>query len=108
MQLDSSRNHIILVNLWISMINISVMATTILPCFFGMNLGSNLPENEPFYFYSVCAASLLVAVSSFPVARSIYFRHWRKIMHREHYEEKMLRWGGGVREEEGEGGWGGG
>ena len=38
MQLDSSRNHIIMVNLWLSMINISVMATTILPAFFGMNL----------------------------------------------------------------------
>jgi hypothetical protein len=38
MQLDSSRNHIILVNLWLSMINISVMATTILPAFFGTAL----------------------------------------------------------------------
>jgi VIT1/CCC1 family predicted Fe2+/Mn2+ transporter len=35
MQLDSSRNHIILVNLWLSMISISVMAATILPAFFG-------------------------------------------------------------------------
>lgn len=38
MQLDSSRNHIILVNLWLSMISISVMAATILPAFFGAQL----------------------------------------------------------------------
>jgi hypothetical protein len=53
MQLDSSRNHIILVNLWLSMINISVMATTILPAFFGMNLSSGLPEETTEHFYYV-------------------------------------------------------
>jgi hypothetical protein len=35
MQLDSSRNHIIMVNLWLSMLNISVMASTIFPAYFG-------------------------------------------------------------------------
>jgi hypothetical protein len=35
MQLDSSRNHIIMVNLWLSMLNISVMAATIFPAYFG-------------------------------------------------------------------------
>jgi hypothetical protein len=53
MQLDSSRNHIIMVNLWLSMLNISVMATTILPAFFGMNLGSGLAEADPTVFYAV-------------------------------------------------------
>lgn len=53
MQLDSSRNHIILVNLWLSMINISVMATTILPAWFGMNLHSGLPEESTHHFYMV-------------------------------------------------------
>jgi hypothetical protein len=53
MQLDSSRNHIIMVNLWLSMLNISVMATTILPAFFGMNLGSGLEEADPTVFYAV-------------------------------------------------------
>jgi hypothetical protein len=53
MQLDSSRNHIIMVNLWLSMLNISVMATTILPAFFGMNLGSGLSEGSPEHFYLV-------------------------------------------------------
>ena len=53
MQLDSSRNHIILVNLWLSMISISVMATTILPAFFGMNLQSGVPDQTPEHFYMV-------------------------------------------------------
>jgi hypothetical protein len=53
MQLDSSRNHIIMVNLWLSMLNISVMATTIVPAFFGMNLASGLSETEPALFYLV-------------------------------------------------------
>lgn len=53
MQLDSSRNHIILVNLWLSMISISVMAMTILPAWFGMNLHSGLPEESTHHFYMV-------------------------------------------------------
>ena len=53
MQLDSSRNHIIMVNLWLSIVNISVMATTILPAFFGMNLSSGLSDAEPVWFYMV-------------------------------------------------------
>ncbi len=40
MQLDSSRNYIMLENLWISVGAISVMITTLLPAFFGMNLGA--------------------------------------------------------------------
>lgn len=56
MQLDSSRNHIIMVNLWLSMLNISVMATTILPAFFGMNLHSGLSEEDPNIFLAVCDA----------------------------------------------------
>jgi hypothetical protein len=67
MQLDSSRNHIIMVNLWLSMLNISVMATTILPAFFGMNLGSGLEESDPTVFYAVrtaaAAAVLLLRLS---------------------------------------------
>jgi hypothetical protein len=55
MQLDSSRNHIILVNLWLSMINISVMGTTILPAFFGMNLASGLSDESTEHFYYVSA-----------------------------------------------------
>jgi hypothetical protein len=53
MQLDSSRNHIIMVNLWLSIVNISVMGTTILPAFFGMNLSSGLSDQDPYFFYAV-------------------------------------------------------
>lgn len=92
MQLDSSRNHIIMVNLWLSMINISVMATTILPAFFGMNLHSGLPDESTQHFYAVVALSVGVAALSFPVARWLYFRHWRKMTQQELFEQKMLRW----------------
>ncbi|KIZ05832.1 hypothetical protein MNEG_2127 [Monoraphidium neglectum] len=91
MQLDSSRNHIILVNLWLSMINISVMATTILPAFFGMNLHSGLPEESMKHFYMVVAASIVIATLSYPLGRWIYFRHWRKMTQHELFEQKMLR-----------------
>lgn len=53
MQMDSRRNHIIMVNLWLSMLNISVMATTVLPAFFGMNLDSGLAGDDPRYFILV-------------------------------------------------------
>lgn len=53
MQMDSRRNHIIMVNLWLSMLNISVMATTVLPAFFGMNLDSGLAGDDPRYFVLV-------------------------------------------------------
>lgn len=91
MQLDSSRNHIILVNLWLSMINISVMATTILPAFFGMNLDSGLHDQDPSHFYAVVAGSICVAVSSFPLAQWLYIRHWRRITQQERDKQKMLR-----------------
>lgn len=45
-QMDSRRNHIIMVNLWLSMLNISVMATTVLPAMFGMNLDSGLAPDD--------------------------------------------------------------
>jgi hypothetical protein len=48
--MDSRRNHIIMVNLWLSMLNISVMATTVLPAFFGMNLDSGLAGDDPRFF----------------------------------------------------------
>lgn len=53
MQLDSSRNHIIMVNLWLSMLNISVMASTILPAFFGMNLEGPISSTDGHNFFLV-------------------------------------------------------
>jgi hypothetical protein len=60
MQMDSRRNHIIMVNLWLSMLNISVMATTVLPAFFGMNLDSGLAGDDPRYFVLVSHCTGLV------------------------------------------------
>ncbi|KAF8060603.1 MRS2-G [Scenedesmus sp. PABB004] len=91
MQLDSSRNHIIMVNLWLSMLNISVMATTILPAFFGMNLGSGLSDADPVNFYAVCGGSLALAALSYPACRSWYDRNWRRVNQNEQFEQKMLR-----------------
>jgi hypothetical protein len=51
--MDSRRNHIIMVNLWLSMLNISVMATTVLPAFFGMNLDNGLAGDDPRFFMLV-------------------------------------------------------
>lgn len=91
MQLDSSRNHIIMVNLWLSMISISVMATTILPAFFGMNLDSGLPGESSAHFYGVVAFSVGAAALSFPLARGLYLRHWRQTAQQELFEQRMLR-----------------
>eukprot|EP00775_Hariotina_reticulata_P003052 gene3052-3333_t len=91
MQLDSSRNHIIMVNLWLSMLNISVMAATIVPAFFGMNLHSGLSESDPLYFYLVCGCSLVLSALSYPASRYWYTRNWRKINQNELFEQKMLR-----------------
>jgi Mg2+ and Co2+ transporter CorA len=91
MQLDSSRNHIILINLWLSMISISVMAATIVPAFFGMNLGSGLPDNQPGVFYSVCATSLVLAGVSFPLARRLFIRHWQRLVSQDQHEQRMLK-----------------
>eukprot|EP00775_Hariotina_reticulata_P005093 gene5093-5334_t len=91
MQLDSSRNHIIMVNLWLSMLNISVMATTIVPAFFGMNLASGLSDTEPALFYLVCGCSVLLAALSYPASRYWYNRNWRKVNNNEVFERRMLR-----------------
>lgn len=42
MQLDSARNHIILVNLWISVASISLMVAALPSAFFGMNVHHGL------------------------------------------------------------------
>jgi hypothetical protein len=55
--MDSRRNHIIMVNLWLSMLNISVMATTVLPAFFGMNLDNGLAGDDPRFFMLVRKAA---------------------------------------------------
>jgi Mg2+ and Co2+ transporter CorA len=57
MKLDSARNHMMLLNLWLSMIGISLMLTTVLPSAFGMNIVHGMEEAR-WYFYAVLGASL--------------------------------------------------
>jgi hypothetical protein len=89
--LDASRNHIIQVNMWLSLVSISVMAATLVPAALGMNLSSGLDGDSPATFAAVCGASLAVAALSFPLGRGLYLRHWRKVAHQELFEQKMLR-----------------
>jgi hypothetical protein len=78
--------------MWMSLVSISVMAATLVPAALGMNLDSGLPADSPAAFAGVCAASLGVAVLSFPLGRALYLRHWRKVAQQELFEQKMLRW----------------
>lgn len=40
----------------------------------------------------VVGLSVGIAAFSFPVARWLYFRHWRKMTQQELFEQKMLRY----------------
>ena len=91
MQLDSTRNHIMIVNLWVSMISISVMSTTIVPCFFGMNVTHGFPD-QPWAFYGLCCMSVVLAAISFPVARYYFIRNWQKHSQKEITDMKTLRY----------------
>jgi Mg2+ and Co2+ transporter CorA len=58
MKLDSARNHMMLVNLWLSMLAISLMLTTAMPSFFGMNVKHGF-EEDMWYFYAISGVSTL-------------------------------------------------
>ncbi|MEW5313205.1 MAG: hypothetical protein WDW38_004791 [Sanguina aurantia] len=90
MQLDSSRNHFILTNLWISMISISLMLATIVPTFFGMNIEHGL-ENTPFVFWGTVAASAAIGVASYPLLSVAFRRNWKTKSRGEVHKVKMLR-----------------
>lgn len=58
MRLDSARNHLMLLNLWLSMVSISLTVTTILPSAYGMNIEHGM-EGAMWFFYAVGGFSLL-------------------------------------------------
>lgn len=58
MRLDSARNHLMLLNLWLSMVSISLTVTTILPSAYGMNIEHGM-EGALWFFYAVGGFSLL-------------------------------------------------
>jgi hypothetical protein len=47
-----------LINIWLSMLSISLMLTTVLPAYLGMNLKHGYEDMEgPFYFVSALSAA---------------------------------------------------
>ena len=58
MKLDCVRNHMMLVNLWLSMGSVSLMLCTVVPALYGMNLRHGLEEAEPGPFYIAIGLSL--------------------------------------------------
>lgn len=90
MQLDSTRNYIMIVNLGLAMLNVSAMVATIIPCFWGMNLPHGLPET-PVMFYALCGTSLALAWLTFPLAKDWYVRHWSRQTQSQLLEPKTLR-----------------
>lgn len=90
MQLDSNRNYIMMVNLYLAMLNVSVMVATIIPCFWGMNVEHGLPD-EPYVFYGLSGVSLVIAYITFPLAKDWYVRHWQRQARSQVLEPNTLR-----------------
>lgn len=88
MKLDSARNHMMLVNLWLSMLSISLMLAALLPSCFGMNIRHGM-EDMQWAFYAVTVGSILVGGVSFPYMFHYYKRAWR--LQSEHELTKLNR-----------------
>ena len=71
MKLDSARNHMMLVNLWLSMLAISMMLAALLPTAFGMNIKHGF-EDTVVAFYFVTFGSILIGGLSFPFMFQYY------------------------------------
>ena len=91
MKLDSVRNHIMLVNLWLSMMSISLMLVTVPPAIMGMNMRHGLEDIEPGPFYWVTGLSLAMGVLSLPWMFISYKRGWRLQSERDLGEVNRLR-----------------
>ncbi|GAX78244.1 hypothetical protein CEUSTIGMA_g5686.t1 [Chlamydomonas eustigma] len=77
MKLDSARNQMMLINIWLSMLSISLMLTTILPAYLGMNLKHGY-EDVDGTFYLISALSAAGGVLSLPSLISFYKRGWKR------------------------------
>ena len=88
MKLDSARNHMMLVNLWLSMLSISMMLAALLPSCFGMNIKHGFEDTIPF-FYIVTVGSIVMGALSFPFMFQHYKRAWK--MQSEHELTKINR-----------------
>ena len=71
MKLDSARNHMMLVNLWLSMLAVSLMLAALLPTAFGMNIKHGL-EDTVVAFYLITLGSIIAGGLSFPFMFQYY------------------------------------
>ncbi|GLI61123.1 hypothetical protein VaNZ11_003397 [Volvox africanus] len=90
MQLDSARNHIILVNLWISVASISLMVATLPSAFFGMNVQHGL-EEVWIAFPVIVAMSLGLAVGSYPTLLRMFTERFLRQTRHDTRNLMMLR-----------------
>ncbi|GIL58421.1 hypothetical protein Vafri_13535 [Volvox africanus] len=90
MQLDSARNHIILVNLWISVASISLMVATLPSAFFGMNVQHGL-EEAWIAFPIIVAISLGLAVGSYPALLRMFTERFLRQTRHDTRNLMMLR-----------------
>ena len=93
MKLDSARNHMMLVNLWLSMLSISLMLAALLPSCFGMNIRHGM-EDTQWAFYAVTLGSILMGGASFPYMFAYYKRAWRQQSEHELTKINRFRWEG--------------
>ncbi|GFR48467.1 hypothetical protein Agub_g10155 [Astrephomene gubernaculifera] len=87
MQLDSARNHIILVNLWTSVASISLMVAALPSAFFGMNVQHGMEEFRG-AFPLIVAVSLGLAVASYPA----FMRHFTERFLRQSRHDTRSLW----------------
>ncbi|GIL81223.1 hypothetical protein Vretifemale_10273 [Volvox reticuliferus] len=90
MQLDSARNHIILVNLWISVASISLMVATLPSAFYGMNVHHGL-EEVWIAFPVIVAMSLGLAVGSYPALLRMFTERFVRQTRQDTRNLMMLR-----------------
>ncbi|KXZ50314.1 hypothetical protein GPECTOR_17g953 [Gonium pectorale] len=90
MQLDSARNHIILVNLWISVVSISLMVATIPAALFGMNVRHGFEESAA-AFAVITLVSGVLAVLSYPAFMSHFTARFLRASREGAWNLRMLR-----------------
>ncbi|KAG1669975.1 hypothetical protein FOA52_016236 [Chlamydomonas sp. UWO 241] len=77
MKLDSARNHMMLLNLWLSMVSISLMVSALPAAVYGMNVEHGM-EGARWYFYVIAGVSVGAGLVSFPAMNTFYRRFWQR------------------------------
>jgi len=76
MRMDAARNEIILLNLKMTLASLCLMICVVMPTMLGMNVSHGMPD-QPWVFYSVCGASVMIAALCYPLASYMFRRSWR-------------------------------